>query len=274
MCKKLWVAALAVGVGLLIVGTPVLGYLTVAWEKARCGLEQSVPPEVELQRLQSEHKKLGPEIKNYKRAIIEEQVALERMQKDVRDQEARMDKQKADILTLKHDLENNSTFVYVDANTGASRSYTKAQVEADLQRKFDGYKIAERALESKKATLAAKEKSLEAAQAQLGAMQAEEERLGLQIQELDAKIKELNAAKAASDMAIDNSRSSKIKADLDKLNQRLDVEKRVLQEEAKDKPSGSIDPSKKGNPDLLKSIDDHFSNGKDSVKKESGNVKE
>src|SRR5262249_35447950 len=77
-------------------------------------IKEGSTPEAEVTRLKTVDAKMASQIEDRRKAIAAEEVALERLHKSINDDGARLDKHKSDILTLKHDLENNPTFVYVD----------------------------------------------------------------------------------------------------------------------------------------------------------------
>src|SRR5439155_875805 len=80
-------------------------------------------------------KNLVPEIRTNMHLIAKEEVEAERLDRQIREQESRLDKDRTDLLKLKTDLSSGrETFQY------AGRRYTVDQVKCDLSNRFERYK--------------------------------------------------------------------------------------------------------------------------------------
>jgi len=264
MFKKLLIAAVAVLVGLTVVTSPTwLGsLLRTKWKNCTTWARKQVPVETEIQRLRDEVARLSNVTRKHFSDLAEETVAVENLRKDVSTLEANLARQKKHIVALKDDLASGEEFVKYDNVT-----YTKTQVKRTLSREFEAYKVAEEHLKAKRDLLAAKEESLSAAREQLKAMQDQRETLRNELARLEAEYKKVRVAQTRSKFQLDDSELSRIKADVNELENRINVEKTRLKLEAEYSEAPIPMTERVKEKDLIKDINDHFKTGKVAVEK-------
>jgi len=255
MFKKLLIAAVAVLVGLTVVTSPTwLGsLLRTKWKNCTTWARKQVPVETEIQRLRDEVARLSNVTRKHFSDLAEETVAVENLRKDVSTLEANLARQKKNILALKEDLATGEEFVKVGEGT-----YPKAQVKRQLSRDFEAYKVAEEHLKAKRDLLAAKEESLSAAREQLKAMQDQRETLRNELARLEAEYKKVRVAQTKSKFHLDDSQLSKVKADIEALKRRIEIDKETLDLEAKNAVAPIPLTDRVKEKDLVKEIDTHF----------------
>jgi DNA repair exonuclease SbcCD ATPase subunit len=230
MCKKLWVGALAVGVGLLLVGTPLAGWL---WSNAKvcCSrmgqeIDDNTPIDWEIQRLEAQLPQLDGEIQKHKRTIVKEEVALDNLREQIAADEKGLAAKKRELDDLVRLVDTSEDYVVVN-NTRMKTSTAKQKLASTL----DTCKTLEKALESKKRTLEARERAVMAARDRLEAMKARQTQLKNDLEQLKAEYAELQAQKAAQLVPTDDSRTAKLAQDVQKLKDRVKVESKLAAED-------------------------------------------
>jgi len=265
MIKKLLIAAVAVVVGLAVVTSPtwVGSLLRTKVKNATAFLKHQVTPETQIEMLRNDLARLTPELKKHFSDLAQEMVTVETLRKDVVALEAKLVAKKKDILALKEDVASDREFV-----TYGDRRYTKAQVKRQLAREFEGYKAAEDNLKAKRDLLTQKEEGLSTAREQLKAMQDARETLQSELARLEAEIKKVRVAQTRSKFHLDDSALSRVKAGVEELKKRIDVEKKRLELEAEFSHAPIPQTDRVQAKDLIKEIDNHFAGQTGKVVKE------
>src|SRR6476469_3543721 len=125
----------------------------------RQSVRESVPVEFEISRARQMIKDLDPEIHRNMHLIAKEEVDVKHLRDQLADADKQLVKNRSDIERLTRDLkEGDKHFVY------CGKSYTSKQVETDLSRRFDQYKVKEATLGKLQQVLVAREKGLDAGQ--------------------------------------------------------------------------------------------------------------
>jgi len=260
MLKKVFIAAVAVLLGLLVVKKTELGsFMRVAWKDAATCVRKQVPPETEIERLRDEITRLGKDSKQHFSAIAEEMVAVENLEKDIQVARANMEKQERSLARMRDDLKKDVEFI----NYGDSR-YSRKQVENQLKRDWTSYQRLESDLKAREQMLEARRSALGAAREQLAAMQDTKQQLEVELANLETELKTVRVAQTRSKFHLDDSDLSRIKAGVDNLRNRIKVEQKSLEVQG-EFANGPIRVDEKSSKDVLKEIDAHF--GKTDGKK-------
>jgi chromosome segregation ATPase len=266
MCKKLWVAALAVAVGLLIVATPIAGivisHAKVAWNRLDEAAQEAQPIDYQIEVLEARLPEIEAEIKKTKVAIAKEEVALENLQEQVKKDEVALEKQKAHLRDLQAALKANpeSEFVSFTEN-GRNKEVKRSIMEQRLVSALETCKTSEQALESKKKTVESREKAVLAARDRLETMKANHARAKNDIERLKADYAALQAQQSRQAIPTDDSKTSSLMNDIQKVDNRLRMEKKLADEDA----SSVVTPEKE-NRDVVKEVDEYLNKGKDNSK--------
>jgi chromosome segregation ATPase len=219
MIKKTIMVVTGLGVTTLVLfGGDAASYVSTTYHKLTSSVKESVPVEFQIDRARQMVKDLEPEIRNSMHVIAKEEVALEQLNQQIDGNEARVEKEKSEILRLQADLgTNKNTYRY------ASRSYTSDEVKQDLSRRFSRFKVADDTLGSMKQMRDAREKNLDAAQQKLAAMITARQKLDVDIQNLEAKRKLVEVAQASSEYVFDDTQLARCKELIGDIRTRLDV---------------------------------------------------
>ena len=183
MLKK----SLFVGGGLMLLaalffGRDAVSYVGTTVSKAKQSFKDSVPIDFEIERARTMIKDLRPEIHRNMHLIAKEEAEVERLERQVSAAETQLTKSRGELLRLKGDLESSTTeFVY------AGHSYTRNQVESDLENRFARFKTQDATVGNLHKVLAARERGLTAAREKLEGMLAAKRQLEVDVENLEAR---------------------------------------------------------------------------------------
>jgi hypothetical protein len=224
MVKK----GILVGAGVLVLlgllfGREGFSHIKTGLGWVRQSVHDSVPIEFEISRARQMIKDLDPEIHRNMRVLAKEEVEV----KHLRDQLGRADEQlaknRSDMARLTADLKRgDSNFVY------CSKTYTAKQVENDLSRRFEQFKVKEATLQKLTQVLAARERGLVAGLEKLKAMQAAKGQLEVDVANLEARLEMVKVAQTTSEFNFDDSRLSRTKELMKDIGTRIDVAEKLV----------------------------------------------
>src|SRR5262245_41733784 len=127
MCKKIVIAALAVGLGLAVVkGTWLGSHARMRASKIFNSVKQSIPPEQEIARLRMEQKGLERDDDKHYDKVARMMVRVAALEREVGQIRTNLTKEEARIRGLREELTGNVEFVL----HGGSR-YTKEDLRND-----------------------------------------------------------------------------------------------------------------------------------------------
>jgi len=228
MVKK----GILIGAGVLVLlgllfGREGLSHVKTSLGMARQAVHDAVPVEFELSRARQMIKDLDPEIHRNMHVIAKEEVEVAHLREQLGVAGKNLAKNKGDIQRLTDDLQRGeSNFVY------AGKSYTGKQVETDLSRRFEQYKVKEVTLEKLQQVLAARERGLTAGREKLKAMQAAKGQLEVDVANLDARLEMVKVAQATSEFNFDDSSLSRTKDLVSGISARIDVAEKLVNAES------------------------------------------
>lgn len=252
MCRKLFTGLALLGVGsYLWMGTSLGSYARTAVAQVRGYFDGAVPIEFEIKRAQQLSEDLVPEIHSTKRAILNEEVKLARLEKETEQMSKNLEGEKVAILSLREQLGKNLTSYKI-----GSQSYTRQTVENELNRRFVSFKHVEEVLTAKKDILASRKAALEAAKQKHDRLVEGKQQLEAELAALEAKQKMLEVKKMANEFTIDDSQLAQVRILIASINDRLAVESKLAEEDGeliKRIPTEDIPPA-----DLGQQIDNYF----------------
>jgi chromosome segregation ATPase len=218
MCKKIVIAALAVGLGLAVVrGTWVGSHLRWKANKVFNSVKHSVPPEQEIARLRMEVHNLGRDDDRHYDKVARMMVAVDKLDGDVKDLRAKLKKEEARLAKLHTDLAGEKTFVI-----HGERRYTKDNLRAEAL----AFKTAEENLKSKEANLDAQRMHLSLEHKKLTELRTVREQMATELQKLETALAQERHAQAASESTIDDSGYRRLRKEMDSVKERIEVLKK------------------------------------------------
>jgi chromosome segregation ATPase len=225
-------AAIAVIVAVFY-GSYTYSYVATAAGWVKDSVRNSVPVEFEIERARTLMKNLVPDIRRNMHVIAQEEVEVERADKQIEELESQLETDRGELLRLKTDLSSGkSEFEY------GSRKFTADEVKTDLARRFERFKTHEATLASLREIRAARVRGLDAARQNLDGMLAAKRQLQVDVENLDARLKVVEVAQTNCDYSFDDSQLGQAKELIAEVRSRLTVAERMVQVE--DKLQGEI----------------------------------
>jgi hypothetical protein len=190
--------------------------------------------------------------------IAREEVEAQKLNQQIVDLEARLDRDRNEIVRLKNDLASGQEkFRY------AGRSYTVPQVKADLACRFERFKTNEATAASLKEMHVARLRSLDGARQKLENMLAVKRQLEVDTEHLEARLKMVEAAQTTSTYNFDDSQLSRAKELISDLKTRLDVAERLVGAETKFRDQIPLDEPARDN--IVDEVTEYFSGSNSHV---------
>jgi chromosome segregation ATPase len=223
MIRKALVAV--AGFGLLTVlffGRDAASYVRTSFGWVKDSVKSNVPIEFEIERARRMVKDLVPDIRKNMHIIAQEEVEIERLDKQIAQTENTMTRDKTEIMKLKTDLATVQPVYHY-----AGRGYTAQQVKVDLANRFERYKTHDATLASLRDIQTARRKGLDAARQKLDGMLAQRRQLEVDVEHLEAKFKSVQVSQLSSDVNIDDSQLGRLKDLLAEIRTRLNVAERL-----------------------------------------------
>ncbi|MCA9074176.1 MAG: hypothetical protein KDA93_04020 [Planctomycetaceae bacterium] len=260
MFKKAFIGSLAVvTASTFFFGRDALSYLTTGASSLREAVRSEVPIEFEMERAKQEVAELVPAIHKSLKIVAEQQVSVENLRTNIDQKTAALEEQEEAILALNEDLKSGDTqFVY------AGHSYTSNEVQRDLTERFNRFKTAEATLKDQQTILTAKEKALEQHRNTLEDMLSQKKTLEVELERLMARMQMINARKQISSVSVDDSQLARAKALISEIDQKLDVEAKLLDAEGNFLGLIPVETKTEESVDIAFQVDSYFGSGSDA----------
>jgi hypothetical protein len=217
------------GVALLTVlffGRDAASYVSTTCGWVKDSVKSSVPIEFEIERARRMVKNLAPDIRHNMHVIAQEEVEIERLDKEIAKTQENLAGEKSAILKLKGDLATPQPVYHY-----AGRSYPIQQVKVDLTNRFERFKTHEGTLANLQQMMVHRRKSLDAARAKLDGMLTAKRDLEVDVESLEAQYKVLQVAQTTSEFNIDDSQLGRVKDLIASVRARLNVAEKLANTE-------------------------------------------
>lgn len=254
MFKKLIVAAAGAALlSVLVFGRDAASYLSTSFGWVKDSVKSQVPVEFEIERARRMVKDLVPDIRKNMHVIAQEEVEIERLDKQITKTVSTMDRDKAEIMKLKTDLaESKPVYQY------AGRSFSIQQVKVDLANRFERFKTHDATLASLRDIQSARRKSLDAARQKLEGMLEARRKLEVEVENLEAQFKMVEVRQTLSDRNIDDSQLGRVKDLIADVRARLNVADRLATATAQVNVDGEIPVSAPASDDIVEQVTEYF----------------
>ncbi len=250
MLKKLFVVAAIAGVALIAVkGTRFMGYLRTEVNGAQSWLDDQVPVEKEISRLNGEVDRLEKDISKVKDNLAKELYTLEKQQKDIKLKQAKLDSEQKDLLARAETL--NAAADEKQVSIG-NEKFSKPAAQLRLSNDSKIWKLESDTLTQNIKSMRMTEENVSQLQQHRAELENQKGTLKVRLQKIAADYKALELQKMETKYKKDDTRLSKIQRDLEKLEDRLGVQKvRVNM----DKPADKADaPAAETIDDIMKRL--------------------
>jgi len=257
------IALLAAGLLALVVLTKTTGvssYVGTLWSQTKMAAKQQVPTKFEIDRIRHDIASLDQDLDNMIRPIAEHKVAVDRLRKQVAEDDVKLSEQRTvllDAIAAVKAAKKNDKLVY------AGKAYSVDSVQMRIKLDSEAFKKFEANLKAARTLLEAKEKTLAAAQEQLQTFVSKKREFELQLAQLEAENEVNQVAAVGTEIKIDNTRLATIAQSLGELKDRIDVQKTALETKQGMLDHNSIQLNQpQQNPAVdLESIEAHLQNG-------------
>ncbi len=258
---KTWLSVIAVAVVLAVFGSmracDMGSYLTTAAGELRDRAKEMVSVEFELKRARHLVDGLDRAIRASAQAVVRNDVAIERLARQVEQSEKKLAASKARILQLAEDLKKESaSYVY------AGQSYSPDELRDELKFRFQRHRELERTTADLREVLNQLRKKRIANQRRFRELSATKVRLAAEIEGLDARLSALRAAQATGEVPSADSDVARVRKLLDELHVRIRVDEStadlVQGEQERLQIDSSDDPV-----DIVGAVEEHFARKED-----------
>jgi chromosome segregation ATPase len=204
-------------------GRDAASYLGTSVGLMTSSVKNSVPLSFEIDRARKMVKDLVPDIRRNMHVIAQEEVEVERLEKQIAQADTSLDQDRTELVRLKDDVATGqASYDY------HGRTYSLVQVKTDLANRFERYKTHDATRASLKDILAARRRSLDAARQKLEGMLAARRQLEVDVENLEARLKMVEVAQTTSDCHFDDSQLGRAKELISDVRARLNVSERML----------------------------------------------
>jgi hypothetical protein len=251
--KALFVGGGAVLLAALFFGRDAVSYISTSVAHVHQSFKDSVPIEFELERARKMIKDLTPEIHQNMRLIAVEEAEVERLEKQLATSEAQLATAREQMMRMKGDLDRgDSHFVYV------GHTYSRGQVTADLQRRFERFKTQDATVANLHKVLTARQRGLEAARDKLAGMEAAKRQLEVDVENLQARLKMVEVAQTTSEFNFDDSQLARTKDLINEIQTRIDVAEKLVNSEGAIYGEIPLEEEEQQTNDVLQEMAEYF----------------
>lgn len=156
----------------------------------RDGIQDNIPFEVEVARLEQMVDDLDEVIRRHQKLVLEREVDHEMIEEELDDREFEIEKQKDDLSQARDLLRSDETAFVI-----GTRSYTRGQVREDALKRVEAFENAREMLDIRRETAATLGQALASARHQLGEMRQKRVEYVEMLQSLRAEHLQLEARK-------------------------------------------------------------------------------
>jgi chromosome segregation ATPase len=222
MCKKVGIAAVAVVLGLVVLGmtsTKVGSLLRLKWEKIHKHANNQVSPETEIERLRLVLKESEADDRRYEDQIARLALDVEKIETSVVKNEKALAELKSYITEMDAQLEQagSTAKLVVFRNKERSRTDLEAQVNIDSRKYLNDQK----ALTAQKDLLRIKRETLAQSQQRLRELRSSREQALARLQQLENALLEERRAQVQSQALADDGKMAQFGKDLESLEDRI-----------------------------------------------------
>jgi chromosome segregation ATPase len=265
MFKKLAVAGVALVIGAVVLCwvVPELGDLARKWLNNG---KEAISNATSLEDKITDLRKKVADLDSKKQTLVDnygvKASAEKEAEKDVAKAQAARDQEMARVDAFTRDLSDTklTSFNYQDDTSGKNKTFTREEVQAQLEKEFRNLKNADTILESKKELLEARQAAKDATWEAVTSFNQQRDKLNADLDEMEAKLTKVRAHEAAAAEKVSDNDVAAIAAQIGDLNKKVD-EKDNAADAAQALKGGPINPvpnpTADSKDDILKQIRDY-----------------
>jgi hypothetical protein len=244
--------------GFVVFGSDLTSMITTTAKSVQKKVKRSVPMEFELQRAKEKVNQILPDLQSQVRMIAEEEIAVTRLAKEVKADEARLESQETKLTLLREKMRDTQTAYRV-----GTVDMSRQQMTDHFQARFNHFKQFRVSLHAKEKLLDKRKEGLAAAVAMLDQMRCRQSELKLKVEALAAQHRLIKADQIQSGTLIDGSQLSQADQLLEEIETRLQVAQRVMDYQDDGLSESNLDLVS-NEQDVLSEFDEYFGTAVDS----------
>lgn len=234
--------------GIAIFGKDFPSYLKTFRGQVEDGVKERISVKTEADRAGILMEDSRSEYQNYVRVVAEQEVQIVSLKQDIAQSQEVTKDMSHKVQTLRTALKTpNEQFLF------SGRQYSRNEVLADLDKRLESLKEAEKTLEAKRHLLADQEATLASNLQELKNYEHEKEMYRIKIQGLAAREQVLELKESTSQLHIDRSKFGQVKKVVDEQEKRLLVREKML--EVDEQTTGMIPLDVVSEADVLSKVD-------------------
>jgi len=221
MCKKVLIAALAVVVGLVVLGmtgTKVGGLVRLKWNRVCERAQQQVAPETEIQLIEQKLDQLANEDRRFVDQIVRYQMKASDMQKQVATRREQVAKLDGEVREMFVSLKTEGERVSFRGN-----DFTRSEVQVQARQDFEKLQRQEAALKAEEGQLKELNETRGLYEKRLSELRAERESMKNEVARLRNVLLQERLAQAKGKVESDDGGLGSVRQDMRALRQRIEV---------------------------------------------------
>jgi DNA repair exonuclease SbcCD ATPase subunit len=223
MCKKVWIAALAVVIGLVAVSPMLRSYLRVWRNDTTTWLKKQETLEHKIKRLRSDLTQLANDDKRHFDLVARQIVEAKEIEKDVATQKVALAKEKTRLQAMRAALKGTAEDVQTVSYSG--ESFPRATFTRELETDFDAYQAAVNALASRENELANLKATLAANRQKVSELKRRRTEMAQAIDQLERDLAQQRLAESRNCRSIKEADYSRMDQDIKEARRELEVRK-------------------------------------------------
>lgn len=251
MCRKLFLTAVAVIIGLVVVKhTRVGSWMRVQWNDWKVAATKAIPPETKIKELELKVGDIDKEIRRHLPDLARIEVACQDQEKEVKALVARRDEFKDEVKAMRNALETKTERV----SFGGSE-YRTSELTARLDSRVQELNQCKATLKAKEQLLTEQKRVADETSRRLDAMRQAKKRMDLAVAQLKAQLANLRAKQTEARVDLDDSQVGRCNELLTEIEKDLREAEKELELQVKfgyKAPSAAIEGEQKSKEEVLK----------------------
>jgi len=226
MCKKVWIAGVAVAVALSVITFTRVGSHLRVWKKDfSTYVQQQIPPEQEIARLKMDLDNLAKEDDRHFDRVAKQIVEVKRLEATVSKLKEEHKIHEARLVEMTRSLVGEEKLV-----TYKGEKYDRSRLQAEYRQSGQRFQVDEETLKSKDEQLSLKKQSLESNRKKLADLKLVREQMRTELVRLETALTQERQAQAAEEHTLDDASYRNLRKEVDAVKDRIEVlkQKRVL----------------------------------------------
>jgi prefoldin subunit 5 len=224
--NRLWVAAGAMAVATSVGLGTVWSYVRTGHAELGRQIRDAVPIAFELKRLAQMTDDLIPELRANQKVAAQLDVEIEYLQREIDSMNKAQAEARTQMQKLRAALEGNGP-----SHEFGGRTFTRQEVEADLDRRLEEYDNAAVQLVAKERILQDRKRTLTAASDKIREYERQQELLVQRSESLNAEVKLVELAQQTGNIAFDHSKLSRAKELAESVEKRIRTLQKFLEQQ-------------------------------------------